>query len=132
MENEKYEMSGPQRFVVAIQSIVDRFATVIGTLLTWIFRLRKIFMALPVLYAAWTLAKQNMEQLPEVVGFDIQSTGEFAQMISRETAVYGPFALTFICVVLMIMSRRTIYPWLISIFSLVLPLLIWVLNAGLF
>jgi predicted RND superfamily exporter protein len=66
------------------------------------------------------------------VGFDIQSTGEFAQMVSRDTAVYGPFALTVLCVVLMLMSRKTIYPWLISIFTLVLPLLIWVLNAGLF
>jgi predicted RND superfamily exporter protein len=89
-------------------------------------------MALPVLYAAMELAKRNLEELPEVVGFDIQSTGEFAQMVSRDTAVYGPFALTVLCVVLMLMSRKTIYPWLISIFTLVLPLLIWVLNAGLF
>lgn len=132
MENEKYEMSGPQRFVVAIQSIIERIATVFGTLFTWIFRLRKIFMALPVLYAAAELAKRNLEELPEMVGFDIQSTGEFAQMISRDTAVYGPLALTIVCVVLMLLSRKTIYPWLISIFSLVLPLLIWVLNAGLF
>lgn len=132
MENEKYEMSGLERFVVAIQSIVERIGTVFGTLFSWIFRLRKIFMALPVLYAAWELAKRNLEELPEMVGFDIQSTGEFAQMISRDTAVYGPFALTIVCVILMLMSRKTIYPWLISIFSLVLPLLIWVLNAGLF
>lgn len=132
MENEKYEMSGLQRFVVAIQSMIERIGTVFGTLLTWIFRLRKIFMALPVLYAAAELAKKNMEELPEMVGFDIQSTGEFAQMVSRDTAVYGPLALTIVCVVLMLMSRKTIYPWLISIFSLVLPLLIWVLNAGLF
>lgn len=132
MENEKYEMSGLERFVVAIQSILERIGTVFGTLFSWIFRLRKIFMALPVLYAAWELAKRNLEELPEMVGFDIQSTGEFAQMISRDTAVYGPFALTIVCVILMLMSRKTIYPWLISIFSLVLPLLIWVLNAGLF
>lgn len=132
MESEKYKMSALEGFVVAVQSVIERIVTVIGTLFTWIFKLRKIFMALPVLYAAWELAKRNMEELPEVVGFDIQSTGEFAQMVSRDTAVYGPFALTIVCVVLMLMSRKTIYPWLISIFTLVLPLLIWVLNAGLF
>ena len=132
MENERIEMSAVERFVVTVQGIWERIYTVIGTLLQWIFRLRKIFMALPVLYYAVEFAKMNMEQLPEMVGFDIQSTGEFAQMISRETAVYGPLGLTVLCIVLMLLSRRTIYPWLISIFSLVLPWLIWVLNAGLF
>ena len=132
MESEKYKMSALEGIVVAIQSVIERIVTVFGTLFTWIFKLRKIFMALPVLYAAMELAKRNLEELPEVVGFDIQSTGEFAQMVSRDTAVYGPFALTVLCVVLMLMSRKTIYPWLISIFTLVLPLLIWLLNAGLF
>lgn len=132
MENEKYEVSGLQRFVITIQGIWERIVTVFGTLFTWIFRLRKIFMALPVLYAAAELAKHNLQELPEMVGFDIQSTGEFAQMISRDTAVYGPFALTCVCIILMLLSRKTVYPWLISIFSLVLPLLIWVLNAGMF
>lgn len=129
---KKYEMSWPQRIVVTLQSIWDRIVLVVRTVCQWIFRLRKVFMALPVLYAAMELAKKNLEELPEMVGFDIQSTGEFAQMISRDTAVYGPLALTCVCLILMLMSRKTIYPWLISIFSLVLPLLIWVLNAGLF
>lgn len=132
MENERIEMSAMERFVVTVQGIWERIYTVVWTLCQWIFKLRKIFMALPVLYYAAEFAKMNMERLPETVGFDIQSTGEFAQMISRETAVYGPLGLTVLCVVLMILSRRTIYPWLISIFTLVLPWLIWVLNAGVF
>lgn len=132
MENERIEMSAMERFVVTVQGIWERIYTVVGTLCQWIFKLRKIFMALPVLYYAAEFAKMNMEQLPEMVGFDIQSTGEFAQMISRETAVYGPLGLTVLCVVLMLLSRKTIYPWLISIFTLVLPWLIWVLNAGMF
>ena len=82
MESEKYKMSALEGIVVAIQSVIERIVTVFGTLFTWIFKLRKIFMALPVLYAAMELAKRNLEELPEVVGFDIQSTGEFAQMVS--------------------------------------------------
>lgn len=94
----------------------------------WLFRLRKIFMAIPVVYVAVRLAMYNMEHLPEQVGVDIQATGEFAQMISRDMAVYGPLAVTGVCLLLMFCSRRTVYPWIISIFSLVLPLLILVLN----
>ena len=108
MENERIEMSAMERFVVTVQGIWERIYTVVWTLCQWIFKLRKIFMALPVLYYAAEFAKMNMERLPETVGFDIQSTGEFAQMISRETAVYGPLGLTVLCVVLMILSRRTI------------------------
>lgn len=132
MENERIEMSAMERVVTTIQGVFERIGSIIGTLLRWIFRLRKIFMALPVLYVAATLAKENLDLLPEMVGFDIQSTGEFAQMISRETAVYGPLGLTVLCIVLMVLSRKTIYPWLISIFTLVLPLLIRVLNSGIF
>lgn len=132
MENERIEMSAMERVVVTVQGIWERIYTVIAALFRWIFHMRKIFMALPVLYYAVEFAKMNMEQLPEMVGFDIQATGEFAQMVSRETAVYGPLGVTVLCIVLMLLSRKTIYPWLISIFSLVLPWLIWVLNAGLF
>ena len=128
MENENYDISGLERFVVTVQGIWERIVTVFGTLFSWIFRLRKIFMALPVLYAAAELARRNLEELPEMVGFDIQATGEFAQMISRETAVYGPLGLTCVCIILMLLSRRTVYPWLISIFSLVLPYLIYFTN----
>ena len=132
MDNERIEMSRTEKFVVTIQGLFERVGTVISTLFRWIFDLRKLFMAVPVLYVAVKLARNNLEQLPEMVGFDIQSTGEFAQMVTRDTAVYGPLGLTCLCLVLMFLSRKTIYPWLISIFSLVLPLLIWVLNAGLF
>lgn len=131
MENENYEMTLWEKVVDFVQGVVARITTVFGTLINWIFRLRKLFMALPVLYVASELAKHNMENLPETVGFDIQATGEFAQMISRETAVYGPLGLTCVCVILMLVSRRTVYPWLISIFSLVLPVLILLLNTHL-
>lgn len=129
MENENYEMTGWERFVDAVKGIYDRIAAVVGGIGMWIFRLRKIFMALPVLYTAWRLAVYSSENLPDVVGFDIQATGEFAQMISRNTAVYGPLGLTCVCLILMFCSRRTVYPWLISIFSLTLPILILALNV---
>lgn len=95
---------------------------------TWLFRLRKVLLAVPVLVAAIWLAVQNMKLLPEQVGINLLSTGEFEQTISRAVAVIGPLGLTALCLVLMVASRRTVYPWLISIFTLVLPILLRLTN----
>lgn len=100
-------------------------ATVIGRV---IFRLRKVVMAAPVVYYALKLAAYNADNLPEMVGLNLQSTGEFAQMITRDAAVNGPLVVTAACLMLMFCSRKSLYPWLISIFSLVLPLLLLITN----
>jgi hypothetical protein len=97
----------------------------IGSIL---FRLRKLVLAAPVVYAAVKLAYYNRVHLPEQVGINIQSTGEFAQMITRDMAVMGPLGLTAACLLLMLCSRKALYPWAISIFTLVLPLLILFSN----
>ena len=125
----KIVMNVLQLFVQALRGIYKRIEAVVITLAIWVFKLRKLFMGLPVLLAALQLAIYSRENLPETVGFDIQATGEFAQVISRDTAIYGPLALTCCCLVLMLMSRRTVYPWLISIFTLTLPMLILALNG---
>ena len=93
-----------------------------------LFRLRKVVLAAPVVYAALQLAQYNREHLPEQVGINIQSSGEFAQMISRDLAVMGPLGLTAACLLLMFCSRKAMYPWAISIFTLTLPVLILVSN----
>ena len=95
---------------------------------TWLFRLRKVLLAIPVLVAAIYLAMQNTKLLPEQVGVNLLSTGEFAKTISRNVAVIGPLGVTALCLMLMVLSRKTIYPWLISIFTLVLPILIRLTN----
>ena len=97
----------------------------IGSIL---FRLRKLVLAAPVVYAAVKLAYYNRQLLPEQVGINIQSTGEFAQMITRDMAVMAPLGLTGACLLLMLSSRKALYPWAISIFTLVLPILILFSN----
>lgn len=92
----------------------------------WIFRLRGVFMAIPVACAAIVLAVENMAKLPAKIVFYIPTaqdqllTSKLMEF-SRETAVYFPLAVTGVCLALMICSRRATYPWLISIFTLVLP-----------
>ncbi len=95
----------------------------------WIYRLRSVLLAIPVVVAAFILAKENMEKLPEFVGINMQTTGEFAMMIERDVAVFLPLIVTAACLLMMFISRKVLYPWLISIFSLLIPLLLWFTNV---
>ena len=111
-----------------VRVIFGRIGKVIGLVCTWIFRLRRIFMAIPVVVLAIRIAAANMERLPEYVGLNLQSSGEFAMMVNRNYAVYGPLCVTGFCLLLMFCSRKTLFPWIISIFTLVLPYLIYLTN----
>ena len=111
-----------------VYPVYKRIEEIITVIIRCIYKLRKILMAIPVVYFAVKIAMENLERLPEVVGFNIQSNGEFAAMVSREYAVYGPLGITAFCLVLMFCSRKTVIPWIISIFSLVLPYLIYFTN----
>jgi hypothetical protein len=93
-----------------------------------IYRLRKIIMSIPVVYYAIVFGVYNAKYLPERVGLVLQSNGEFVQTVSRSLAVMGPLGVTAACLLLIFCSRRTLYPWLISIMSLLLPMLILLLN----
>lgn len=123
-ENAKTKTSTVQQWKTAARN-VNSLINFIGSVL---FRLRKIVMAVPVLYAALKIAFYNREHLPEQVGINLQSSGEFAQMITRDIAVIGPLGLTVACLLLMLCSRKAMYPWAISIFTLALPLLILFSN----
>lgn len=72
------------------RAVMSKINTVINLIGVWLFRLRKFVMAAPVVYAAIRLAAYNAKNLPEQVGLNLQSTGEFAMTISRYLAVVGP------------------------------------------
>lgn len=112
-----------------VKAVVGKINSVINTIGVWLFRLRKFVMAAPVVYYALKLASYNRTHLPELVGINLQPTGEFAQYISRNMAVMGPLALTLGCLILMFCSRKAMYSWAISIFTLTLPLLLLLSNA---
>lgn len=94
----------------------------------WLVRFRKIILAVPVMILSARLAQYSYENLPATVGIDLLANGAYAQVVSRDVAVLCPMAVTLLCLVLMFCSRRTIYPWIISVFSLVLPILIILTN----
>lgn len=94
----------------------------------WVYRLRSVILAIPVAVGAVILALVNQVKLPAEVGINLQANGEYAQMVSRSVAVFGPLAVTAVCLLMVFCSRKVLYPWLISVFSLVLPLVVLLTN----
>lgn len=108
---------------------VQKVCNVVYQIGLWVYRLRAILLAIPVIIWALQLARINFELLPDMVGIGLMASGEFLYLVAKETAVYGPLALTALCLLMVALSKKTIYPWIISIFSLALPLLILLTNV---
>ena len=136
MDNERMEITPnagsrrrPKTLWEKTWEVLKKIGHVLAVIGKWIFRLRGIWMAVPVALAALRLAAWNMARLPEEVGINLLANGEYQYLISRGLAVMAPLVVTGACLLMMFFSRRTVYPWVISIFSLVLPLLIWATNV---
>ena len=111
-----------------VSPVFRKIGDFIGLICHWIYKLRKILMAVPVIWVAIRFAILNASRLPENVGLNLQATGEYAVTVTRDYAVWGPFGVTLFCLLLMFCSRKATYPWIISIFTLVLPWLIYLTN----
>lgn len=108
---------------------LEKAGSVISQICRWIYRLRAFVMAIPVMIAAIRLAGISSELLPDMVGINLLASGEYSYMVAKDVAVNGPVAITALCLLLTIMSKKTLYPWIISIFSLALPLIILLTNV---
>lgn len=95
----------------------------------YVTKFKKLFLAAPVATMALVMAIVNLIKLPALVGFGLQGNGEFSFELIREIAVVGPLAVTAICLLLMFASKRTLTPWMVSVFSLLLPLMILITNT---
>ena len=112
-----------------IRPVSDAIWNVVYPVGMWIYRLRSLILAIPVVILAIWIARINFEMLPDLVGINLQNNGEYAYMVAKEVAVYGPMAITALWLLMVVMSKKTLYPWLISLFSLVLPFLILLTNV---
>lgn len=133
--NQIWEKCGP--VLRKIGSVFAAIGRAIVTLFRYIFKLRAFFMAIPVAVVAIIQSMINMERLPDTleyatIGIDFKATdtlfGPFVmhvEQISRETAVMGPLMLTAACLLFTIFSKRTLFPWIISIFTLLIPVLLY-------
>lgn len=121
----------------SIGSILKVVGSSVYKIGVYMYRLRSILLAAPVAAMALILAVQNMQRLPESVeitklaynpeaehalfGFLELTTG----FITRDMAVFGPAIITAVCLVMMMCSKRTLYPFIISVFSLCLPVVLY-------
>lgn len=111
-----------------IKTAYRKTARFLRVLWAYVYKLRGALLSVPVAIAAIWLACKNLAELPDNVGLVLQSTGEFSLMVGKGAAVLCPLLVTALCLVLVLCSKRTLYPWLISVFSLTLPILIQILN----
>ncbi len=100
----------------------------------WVYKLRSVFLAIPVAFGAVVLAIYNTANLPEklTVYFPSMADGEAMVKLvemSKGTAIFVPLLITAFCLLLMFCSRRVVYPWLISVFSLILPLFMYFISV---
>lgn len=95
----------------------------------YIAKFKKLFLVMPVLTVALIMAFVNLFSLPALVGFMLQGDGSFAFEIVREVAVLVPLLITLICLLLVFISKRTMTPWMVSLCSLLLPLLLYFTNV---
>ena len=100
---------------------------VIKLTVRWAYQLRSLVLSIPVFVCAAALAIRNAQLLPAEL--NIFSLGENAYVITRGVAVLVPLAVTCICIVLMLSCKKMLYPWLISVLSLVLPWVIWLASV---
>ena len=98
---------------------VDKVLATIGKVL---YHLRKIFMAIPVVIVGMKVFVYAKEKLPQDVGILLQENGTYKYLLDKATTLQACMILTGGCLLMMFLSRKIVYPWVISLFSLVLPL----------
>ena len=108
-----------------VLAAIGRFFGKVGKVIYWF---RKILLSIPVVVGALHMVRYVQERLPEKVGLLIQESGAYTYVLSRDTAMNGCLVITAACLLLMFISRRTVYPWLISLFSLILPMALLITN----
>ena len=111
-----------------IRDCVMEVITFLRHIWVYVVKLRKIILAVPIGWGAIYLALNNMQQLPKTVGVGLQADGNFQLYVTRLPAVLAPLLITAVCVLLMFCSRRTLTPWMVSLFSLLIPVVLLITN----
>lgn len=107
----------------------------LGPILKKLYKYRSIAMAIPVAAGSAILATFSMAKLPATVTLNLPGWEEGELVLKllemdKSTAVIVPVIITAVCLLMMFCSRRQTYPWLVSLFSLALPIIL--LFAGMF
>ena len=113
--------------VAPVRNSKKKEMSTFGYFCQWIYKLRTVIMAIPVVVASVVLAVYSAAKLPDKLQLYFPSSANNEAMVKmvemgKFTAILVPLLITAFCLLMMFCSRRTIYPWLVSVFSLLLPL----------
>ena len=93
----------------------------------WTYKLRAFVLAIPIVAIAVILAVSNMATLPAAVAIGLPNIVNgilvFQEvLVSKILAVFIPLLVTAFCLLMMFLSKRVSFPFLVSLFSLILPI----------
>ncbi len=94
-----------------------------------VYRFRGVILASIVVLFSIVLAIMSGSMLPDQVGIDLQSDGSFSMMVPKLVAILFPMLITLVSLLFVLVSKRTLYPFLISMFTLTIPMLILLTNV---
>ena len=124
-------------FCWAVSRVFRKIGRAFRNLWRYVFWFRSIVLGAPLAGAAVILAAQSANRLPETVGYTMLKwdpeaadalVGLFVmtqETMSRNMAVMIPLGLTAVCIGLMILSKRMLYPFMIGLMTLTLPYIIY-------
>ena len=118
----------------SVQSGKKKEKGTFGYICQWIYKLRTVILAIPVVLAAIILALYNAANLPEKLQLYFPASANKEVMVKvvemgKGTAIFVPLLLTAFCLLMMFCSKKVLYPWIISVFTLVLPLFFMFISA---
>ena len=93
----------------------------------WTYKLRAFVLAIPIVVIAVILAVSNMATLPAAIAIGLPNIVNgilvFQEvLVSKILAVFIPLLVTAFCLLMMFLSKRISFPFLVSLFSLILPI----------
>lgn len=105
----------------------EKFAAFCSATGKWTYKLRAVVLALPIVVISVILAVSNMATLPAAVAIGLPNVVNgiivFQEvMVSKILAVFVPLLVTSFCLLMMFLSKRISFPFLVSLFSLLLPI----------
>ena len=119
---------GVRTTMAPVDNVLGKIGRVIGFICRWIYNLRGLLISIPVAVLAWKLAEYNKANLPAEVGLNMLSTGEFGTIVSLQYVVMVPLLVTGIALLTVLLTRKPLIPWVISLFTLSIPLLLLMNN----
>ena len=107
----------------------QRFCEKVARGWKFVLKYKKHFLTIPVAGFAVIPALVSIIKLPAMVGIGMKANGDFAFELASPIVVLLCLLVTGFCLLLVLASKRTTTPWLVSVISLLLPLTILITNT---